>query len=152
MAYQQVAGTEREKKMNNQPELVHVSLVIENNCWTCLQIGEECQTCQEERADNLTVIAHDLVDENNDIYRYAPMYTSLTKIEDQPSGHDWVGSETIKKDGSVREEFYPPITWLEDRLDSRELELGVHEKVCNACNLSFNLFLTQCPVCVEVDA
>ena len=96
------------------------------------------------------------MDEGNQQYKFQWLRNS-----EPVSGHDWIGSVTrLSKparmaDGSLlweRDEFVPPIVWLEDRLDDREIELGRGEKVCNDCNLAFNLRLTNCPVCQEVNA
>ena len=146
---------ERENKMNEQ-ELVQVSLTITNNCWYCLQIGEKCPECQDTADTNLTVLAHNVVDEGNTQYKYQWLRDS-----EAVSGHEWVSSTTRIKPYFVfatqswedsRDEFLSPIVHLEDRLDDRELQLGAGEKVCNDCNLTFNIRLSDCPTCVEVNA
>ena len=66
------------------------------------------------------------------------------------SGHDWVSSQTRKKDGSIREEFTEPVVHLEDRyMADPELEIGPREAVCNWCNLVYNAANKVCLDCVE---
>lgn len=132
------------------------NLSIMSSCYTCNLIGEVCPVCQDEKDAKLTNIAHDFVDEGNQQYKFQWLRDS-----EPVSGHDWVSSTTRIKPYFVfatqswedtRDEFLSPIVHLEDRLDDREIELGRGEKVCNDCNLAFNLRLTNCPVCKEVNA
>jgi len=70
----------------------------------------------------------------------------------QPSGHDWVSSETRRADGNIRSEFVEPTVAMEDRIDDRDLELLPVEKICNNCNLTFSIRSKTCTVCEMADA
>ena len=120
-----------------------------SSCYTCNLIGEVCPVCQDEKDAKLTNIAHDFVDEGNQQYKFQWLRDS-----EPVSGHEWVSPliELKRCPDNIRKEFLEPVTNLEDRIDARELELGVGEKVCNDCNLAFNIRLSECPTCVEVNA
>ena len=121
-------------------------LTVSNPCYQCMIQMELCVDCQDLREARATEFAHDIVDEGNDIYRYAPMYTSLMKIEPEPSGHDWIGATTIGSDGKEREEFLEPITNLSDRFFELVVDLGPHETVCQDCHMVCNKHAV-CPSC-----
>ena len=70
----------------------------------------------------------------------------------QPSGHDWVSSETRAKDGTVRREFVEPVVEMADRFDDRDLEILPLERICNYCNLAFSMYAKTCTVCEMADA
>jgi hypothetical protein len=159
--------TIKEKRVSKM-DYTSDNLSIMSSCYTCNLIGEVCPVCQDEKDAKLTAIAYEFVDDGNDKYRYAPMYTPLLKIDEPVSGHEWVGTTTRVKPYFVfatqtwedtREEFLEPVTHLEDRpfeLGDEALlkliTLGKAEKVCNACHLAFNIRLNECPVCDMVDA
>ena len=144
---------------------VELGISVASNCYTCTLIGEGCPECMDLKETNLTVLAHELVDEGNDVYRYAPMYTSLTTLRPEPSGHEWVSAQTRIKPffvhatqtwEDVREEYLPPVTDLTDRPiepgDEAMIDLVTvrpNEKVCNWCNLTFYRKLNDCPSCEE---
>lgn len=130
-------------------------LTVSNPCYQCMIQMELCVDCQDLRETRATIFAHDLVDESSDIYRYAPMYTSLTKIEPDPSGHDWVGATTRVEPYFVyatqtwedtREEFLEPVTNLSDRFFELIVDLGPHETVCTECHMVCNKHAV-CPSC-----
>ena len=76
-------------------ENISNGISVTTNCDDCVYLDNYdhmCRPCTETRESRLSVLAHELVDE--DIYRYAPMYTPLLKISDNPSGSDWVASQT----------------------------------------------------------
>jgi hypothetical protein len=131
-----------------------IGITVTNTCYECMVIerdrlagfqgGSMCQACVEAKEGRDDTIAYNLVDDGNDIYRYAPMYTSLTKLTPEPSGHDWTSSESaigiqrwqarmteewddncklvkmavefVDKDDPwlIRKEFTPPIAQLMD--------------------------------------
>ena len=121
-------------------------LTVSNPCYQCMIQMELCVDCQDIRETRATIFAHDLVDEGSDIYRYAPMYTSLTKIEPEPSGHEWVGAVTLDNRDQERLEFMEPVTNLSDRIFELEVELTPHEMVCQSCRLVCNKHAV-CPNC-----
>ena len=123
-------------------------ITVSNQCFQCHSLNELCPDCQDERDTRDTVIAHELVDDSSDIYRYAPMYTSLTKIEPEVSGHEWVGS-SIRIGKRVRDEFLEPTTLISDRIFEPNLELADDERVCVWCHL-VTLSQTKCVNCDEV--
>jgi rubrerythrin len=136
---------------------IELGISVASNCYTCTFIGEDCPECMDLRETNLTVLAHELVDEGNDVYRYAPMYASLTTLRPEANGHEWVGAQTRVKE-HVREEYLPPVTDLTDRAiepgDEAMIDLVTvrpNEKVCNWCNLTFYRKLNDCPSCEEAE-
>jgi len=141
---------------------------IETNCAKCWQtlefFGERCTECQEEFDNNQTILAHELVDEHNDAYRYYPMYTPMLKVIPEPSNHDWVAPLTRIVTGSgdddswIREEYLEPTTNLADRPFEPSDEamiplvtLGLDEAVCNWCHLTFLARRNTCPTCEMAD-
>ena len=72
----------------------------------------------------------------------------------QPSGHDWISSETraCANDGTVRYEFIQPVVEMADRYDDRDLEMLRTERLCNYCNLTFSIYAKTCTVCEMADA
>lgn len=119
-------------------------LTVSNPCYQCMIQMELCVDCQDIRETRATIVAHDLVDESSDIYRYAPMYTSLMKIEPEPSGHDWTEREgeyklpiVMLQDGGTYEELWE----LDDmRQRSRETE-------CRWCHLLTPKVFNDCQAC-----
>jgi hypothetical protein len=147
--------------MNNEI-IVQNQLTLMNECFNCLQLNELCADCLEAKEARDAVIANQLVDE--DIYRYNPMYTSMTKIQDEPSAHDWISSETVvrveeptlsnwdRTQGepiyTMRTEFFEQSSWLIDRIFDLEesLEVTKHECVCSVCHYTINKHAV-CPNC-----
>ena len=133
-----------------------------NECFHCQQLNELCADCLEAKEARDAVIANQLVDE--DIYRYKPMYTSMSKIQDEPSAHDWISSEVVthvekttidnydRTNGieikTIRAEFFEQSSWLIDRLFDLEdsIELQVFECICSNCHYTINKHAV-CPNC-----
>jgi len=124
--------------MNNEV-MVQTQLTLMNECFSCLQLNELCGECLEAKEVRDAIIANEMVDEGMDIYRYEPMYTSLTKIQDQPSGHDWT-----ERVGELREQT----VWLSDRIFDLDdsIELTTHECICSVCHYTINKHAV-CPNC-----
>jgi len=119
--------------------IVQNQLTLMNDCFYCLQLNELCGDCIEAKEVRDAIIANEMVDEGMDIYRYQPMYTSLSKIQDQPSGHDWT-----ERASELREQT----TWLVDRIFVLEdsIELTTHECICTICHYTINKHAV-CPNC-----
>lgn len=136
---------------------------VTNQCYDCMQLDTLCVNCEDMAEARSAEIAHDLVDDNNDIYRYQPMYTSLTKLEPQVSGHDWISSSTVHRvikddqgnvvDYIMREEYKLPVVMLADGGVYEELwELddqrqSARETQCHWCNLLTPKHLNDCQAC-----
>lgn len=139
------------KKQTNEI-IVQNQLNIMNECFHCLQLNELCPDCLEQKEARDAVIANQLVDE--DIYRYRPMYQSMTKIQDEPSAHDWISNEVITRintktgDKTIRMEFFEQSSWLIDRLFDLDesMTLTEHECVCSVCHYTINKHAV-CPNC-----
>jgi len=147
--------------MNNEI-IVQNQLTLMNECFHCQQLNELCADCLEAKEARDAVIANQLVDE--DIYRYKPMYTSMSKIQDEPSAHDWISSEVVthvekttidnydRTNGieikTIRAEFFEQSSWLIDRLFDLEdsIELQVFECICSNCHYTINKHAV-CPNC-----
>ncbi len=129
----------------SQHELA-LGISVMTQCHNCLLLDSVCPDCEETRQANEAVFAHNLVDDGSDIYRYAPMYTSLTKIEPEASGHDWVGSVTRIYGDKERNEFLEPVTLITDRLFDLSFDMPANSIVCPDCRYTFNKH-TQCPNC-----
>ena len=120
------------------------NLSLDTTCQTCLALDMKCDECLEVSEARVSNIAHELVDENSDIYRYAPMYTPLLKLSDNPSGHDWTDREG---------EFMEPIVKLQDggTLDNLELledyAQSKREQECHWCHLLTPKMYNDCQVC-----
>jgi hypothetical protein len=126
-----------------------IGISVTNACYHCYMLNEVCIDCEDKRQANDAIFAHELVDDGNDIYRYAPMYTSMTKIEAETSGHEWVSSTTLGTwydPKAEREEFVEPITNLSDRFFELVVDLGPHETVCQDCHMVCNKHAV-CPSC-----
>lgn len=89
-----------------------IGMNIQANCPTCTVSGEICGICQDTRDANDTARAWELVDEGNLQY---PL--TLSHIQSDPSGHDWVSSVTRRADKSERHEFAPTSVKIDDGLD-----------------------------------
>jgi hypothetical protein len=138
----------KEKTMSEYPQSQGISTTTQ--CYNCLQLDDICDTCMEEKEANDALIAHQLIDESSDIYRYTPMYTSLMKITTEPSNHDWTD-----RDG----EFMEPIVKLQDGLDP-DLAIGLssvemledyaqskREQKCLWCHLLTPKMYNDCQAC-----
>lgn len=123
------------------------NLSLDTTCQTCLALDMKCDECLEVSEARVSNIAHELVDENSDIYRYAPMYTPLLKLSDNPSGHDWTDREG---------EFKLPIVFLQDggELDNiwslDDYTQQQREVICQACHLTTPKQFNQCQSCDTV--
>jgi hypothetical protein len=126
---------------------------IQTMCYGCQALTELCPECQETRDARDIDIAHQIVDEGNLQYKHV-----WSKSDSDVTAHDWVGSVTklrrpaIQMDGSVveeRYEFLDAISVITDRLFDLETSLTVttSEVVCNSCNLIYNKYQADCPVC-----
>ena len=62
-----------------------------NTCHECMTLDETCPTCLLEKEGRDDFIAHQIVDEGNQIYKH-----QWTRIDDAPSASDWVASETLQ--------------------------------------------------------
>lgn len=83
--------TEKESKMSN--EYTSNGINVTTQCDDCIYLDEYdymCRPCIEMQESRLADLAHDIVDEGNDIYQ-----RTWTRIQDNPSGSDWVGSQTV---------------------------------------------------------
>lgn len=149
-----VRNTNYRKETMSQHELA-LGISVMTQCHNCLLLDSVCPDCEETRQANEAVFAHNLVDDGSDIYRYAPMYTSLTKIDTPESGHEWVGSTTRVEPYFVwatqswedtREEFLPPITVITDRLFDLNMEMPPNSMVCQTCHYTCNKHAV-CPNC-----
>ena len=132
-----------------------IGISVTNACYHCYMLNEVCMDCEDRRQANDAIFAHELVDDGNDIYRYAPMYTSMTKIEAETSGHEWVGSTTRVEPYFVyatqtwedtREEFLEPITVITDRLFDLSFDMPANSVICQDCHYTYNKH-TKCPNC-----
>jgi hypothetical protein len=138
-------------RMNNEI-IVQNQLTLMNECFHCQQLNELCADCLEAKEARDAVLANQLVDE--DIYRYKPMYSSMSKIQDEPSAHEWISSEVITRintktgDKTTRAEFFEQSSWLIDRLFDLEdsIELQVFECICSTCHYTINKHAV-CPNC-----
>lgn len=123
-----------------------LGISVTNACYTCYMLNELCMDCEDNRLTREAIMAHEIVDDGSDIYRYAPMYTSLTKIEPEASGHDWVGAVTRIYGDKERNEFLEPITVITDRIFDMGFDMPANSIVCQDCHYTFNKH-TICPNC-----
>jgi hypothetical protein len=121
------------------------NLSVTNGCYTCMLAQQTCEACADEQDTRLTDRAWDIVDDGNDIYRW-----QLTRKSDDPSGHDWVGSHTMRDNGTIRDEFLEPMTLLSDRFFDLNTEVPVGSTVCADCHYVCNKS-TACPNCELVN-
>jgi len=145
--------------MNKQTDeiIVQNQLTLMNDCYHCMQLNELCPDCLDAQEARDAVIANQLVD--GEIYDHA-----MTRIQDEPSAHDWISSETVvrvekptlstwdKTQGepiyTMRTEFFEQSSWLIDRIFDLEesLEVSKHECICSVCNYTINKHAV-CPNC-----
>jgi hypothetical protein len=151
-----------------QEVLVQNQLTLMNQCYYCVQMNELCPDCLEAKEARDTVIANQMVDESSDylIMGYGPRRyqvanggtisesSPMSDIHDQPSGHDWIGSEVVTYvcpktgDKTIRTEFFEQSSWLIDRLFNLDesMELTKHECICSVCHYTINKHAV-CPNC-----
>ena len=145
--------------MNKQTDeiIVQNQLTLMNDCYHCMQLNELCPDCLDAQEARDAVIAHKLVD--GEIYNHA-----MTRIQDEPSAHDWISSETVvrveeptlsnwdRTQGepiyTMRTEFFEQSSWLIDRIFDLEesLEVSKHECICSVCHYTINKHAV-CPNC-----
>jgi len=133
---------------------IELGISIASQCYTCNLIGEACPECMDLKETNLTVLAHNLVDDGNVHYK-----RQWLRDNEAISAHEWIGSQTRRRDSSIREEFLEPTTQLADRPiepgDDAMIDLVTvrpNEKVCNWCNLTFFSKQNNCTNCELADA
>jgi hypothetical protein len=150
-----VGGVVRDTNYREETMSESQGITITNACYACYILNELCMDCEDNRLTREAIMAHEIVDDGSDIYRYAPMYTSLTKIDTPESGHEWVGSTTRVEPYFVwatqtwedtREEFLPPITVITDRLFELNMEMPPNSMVCQTCHYTCNKH-AACPNC-----
>ena len=122
------------------------NLSVTNGCYTCMLAQEVCEPCADEQDARLTDRAWEIVDDGNEIYRW-----TLSRKSDDPSGHDWIGSQTRQDNGKIREEFLEPVSLLSDRFFELNVEVPVGSTVCADCHYVCNAS-AKCPNCEEVNA
>jgi hypothetical protein len=145
--------------MNKQTDeiIVQNQLTLMNDCYYCMQLNELCADCLEAKDARDAVIANQLVDD--EIYTHAMM-----KLQDEPSAHDWISSETVvrveeptlsnwdRTQGepiyTMRTEFFEQSSWLIDRIFNLDesMEMTNHECVCSVCHYTINKHAV-CPNC-----
>ena len=128
-----------------------------------LYTGEErvdkCMNCYEDKEGRDDAIAYEIVDEGNMQYGK----TIWSRTDDQPSGHDWIASVTVReeildKDGKridyiLRMEYAQPVVQLQDGGVYEELwELedyaqAQRERQCQWCNLLTPKMFNDCQSC-----
>lgn len=146
--------------MNKQTDeiIIQNQLTLMNDCFHCVQLNELCPDCLDAQEARDAVIAHKLVDE------YEPMYLNMAKLQDEPSAHDWISSETVvrveeptisnwdRTQGepiyTMRTEFFEQSSWLIDRIFNLDesIELTNHECICSVCHYTINKHAV-CPNC-----
>ena len=122
------------------------NLSLANGCYTCMLAEQTCEACADEQDARLTDRAWEIVDDGNQVYRW-----TLSRKSDDPSGHDWIGSQTRQTNGKIREEFLEPVSLLSDRFFDLDVEVPVGSTVCADCHYVCNAS-AKCPNCEEVNA
>jgi len=145
--------------MNKQTDeiIIQNQLTLMNDCFHCMQLNELCPDCLDAQEARDAVIANQLVDD--EIYNHA-----MTRIQDEPSAHDWVSNDTVvrvekptlanwdRTQGepiyTMRTEFFEQSSWLIDRIFDLEesLEVSKHECICSVCHYTINKHAV-CPNC-----
>lgn len=136
---------------------------VQNTCYHCALVSEyspelRCLTCDEDKEGRDDAIAYELVDEGNLQYN-----DSVPLRVDEPSGHDWIGSQTVVSETKneygeresvvIRLEYTPPIVQLQDGGEFEELwELDdmrqrSREVKCPWCNLLTPKAFNDCQDC-----
>ena len=135
---------------------------ITNTCYDCALVSEyspeyRCIACTEEQEGRDDNIAHEIVDEGN--MQYPRQWLRIT----EPSGHDWVSSNTVQReilddesneiDYVMRLEYTQPIVQLQDGGIYEELwELEDYtqrqrETQCKWCNILTPKMYADCQSC-----
>ena len=135
--------------MNNEI-IVQNQLTLMNECFHCQQLNELCSDCLEAKEARDAVIAYQMA-EYGAVTESLP---ELSMIEDEPSGHEWIGSEVVTKQDvktgikTIRTEFFEQSSWLIDRLFDLDesMEVTKHECICSVCHYTINKH-TVCPNC-----
>ena len=136
---------------------------VQNTCYHCALVSEyspelRCLTCDEDKEGRDDAIAYELVDEGNLQYN-----DSVPLRVDEPSGHDWIGSQTVVSETKneygeresvvIRLEYTPPIVQLQDGGEFEELwELDdmrqrSREVECPWCHLLTPKAFNDCQDC-----
>lgn len=128
---------------------------ITNVCYECMIISRDielghptgkCQTCMESAEARSDVNAWNLRESDR-----LGEGKSLLWDEEEPSGHDWVSSEVVGRDGSIREEFAPPTYNILDGgvLDNLyELDsMSKRHTECGWCHLLTPKAFNDCQSC-----
>ena len=89
-----------------------IGISIQSACYACNLSGERFAICQDEMDANDTARAWEIVDEGNMQYTF-----TLSHVQSDPSGHDWVSSVTRRADKSERHEYAPTSVKIDDGLD-----------------------------------
>ena len=131
---------------------------ITNQCYDCMQLDYKCYNCEQEQEARDAQIAHEMVDERNQIYKY-----QWSRTDDQPSGSDWVSSVTVSReildkngkeiDYIMRLEFTEPIVQLVDGgvlnnlLELEDYAQTKRERLCQWCNILTPKMYADCQSC-----
>ena len=141
-----------------------LGISIMNTCHECMLIardklagfgdGMTCLSCAQDKEGFDSVIAHSLVEEGSAQYTH-----QLSIISDNPSGHEWVGAETVtrtreymKEDGTIefehtiRDEFLEPISLIADRVFTIDTWIPPMYTICTDCHYQCHKDL-PCPNC-----
>jgi hypothetical protein len=91
-------------------------------------------------------------------------FGSVDLVVEETTQHDWVSSDTVKQDGTSREEFRPQTNSLTDRPDEnfflglagmRFIEAGLEDRytrinrVCSNCHIYTPKALVKCQNCED---
>lgn len=116
---------------------------VTNQCYNCMQLDTLCVDCQDLADARATNIAHEIVDEGN--MQYKRQWLRVT----EPSGHDWVSSNTVQReilddegneiDYVMRLEYTQPIVQLQDG--------GVYEELWELDDMRQRARETECQWC-----
>ena len=135
--------------MNNEI-IVQNQLTLMNECFHCQQLNELCSDCLEAKEARDAVIAYQMA-EYGAVTESLP---ELSMIQDEPSGHEWIGSEVVTRQDvktgikTIRTEFFEQSSWLIDRLFDLDesMEVTKHECICSVCHYTINKHAV-CPNC-----
>ena len=108
-------------------EYIPAGISVERQCVDCTA-DVLCTACVETKESRDSFIAHQIVDEGNDVYLYQGLYQPMLKVEEMPSGHDW----------TERDEMLEPTSLISDRFFDTDLDIHSFEKVCSTCHLVVN--------------
>ena len=130
--------------------IVQNQLTLMNDCFQCLQLNELCGDCLEAKEARDSLVAYQMA-EYGAITEPLP---ELSILQDQPSGHDWIGSEVVTRinpetgEKTIRTEFFEQSSWLIDRLFNLDESMTIteHECVCSVCHYTINKH-AKCPNC-----